>query len=75
MGYAHHPETLRWKGKLMALYLRHEKLAAEMERRGYKHNSPLDRRKATGNAVQREYVDSVSDQKRLLRGKACQCEV
>jgi hypothetical protein len=23
-GYSHHPETLRWKGKLLALYNRHE---------------------------------------------------
>ena len=32
-GYAHHPETLRWKGKLLALYSRHETVAAEMTRR------------------------------------------
>ncbi|MCM3906301.1 MAG: pyrimidine dimer DNA glycosylase/endonuclease V, partial [Pyrinomonadaceae bacterium] len=25
-GYAHHPETLRWKGKLKELYGRHEAL-------------------------------------------------
>ena len=25
-GYAHHPETVRWKGKQKALYLRHEQL-------------------------------------------------
>jgi hypothetical protein len=33
--YAHHPETLRWKGKKKALYFRHEHLVKEMVRRGY----------------------------------------
>jgi hypothetical protein len=27
-GYSHHPETLRWKGKLLALYNRHEAVVA-----------------------------------------------
>src|SRR5450756_2984977 len=34
-GFANHPETLRWKGKLKALYSRHERLADEMALRGY----------------------------------------
>ncbi len=29
-GYSHHPETLRWKGKRLALYNRHETIVAEM---------------------------------------------
>ena len=33
-GYAKHPETLRWKGKLKALYCRHEALVIEMTARG-----------------------------------------
>jgi len=41
-GYARHPETLRWVGRERALYLRHEALAAEIERRGYNHRSPID---------------------------------
>jgi hypothetical protein len=56
-GYARHPETRRWRGKLAALSLRHEALAEEMRRRGYRHASPLDERYATGSAVQRDYVD------------------
>ncbi|WP_216364553.1 pyrimidine dimer DNA glycosylase/endonuclease V [Moorella sp. E308F] len=40
-GYSRHPETLRWRGKLKALYLRHEKLAKEMKSRSYSHCSPL----------------------------------
>ncbi|HKR54732.1 MAG TPA: pyrimidine dimer DNA glycosylase/endonuclease V [Gemmatimonadales bacterium] len=74
-GYAHHPETLRWRGKLRALRARHERLVDEMGRRGYSHFSPLDVRLATGSARQRAYVDSPADQVRLLRKKACPCEV
>jgi hypothetical protein len=33
-GYAHHPETLRWREFLHALALRHDILVAEMELRG-----------------------------------------
>lgn len=43
-GWAHHPETKRWRGRLGALYLRHEEQVAEMEKRGYRgHRSPLER--------------------------------
>lgn len=72
-GYSRHPETLRWKGKLNALYKRHERQVAEMERRGYRHSSPLDRRLATGGSVQRSYVDAPSAQRRILRDKGCPC--
>jgi len=34
-GYSKHPETLRWKGKQKALYLRHQALVAEMQKRKY----------------------------------------
>jgi hypothetical protein len=74
-GYAHHPETKRWRGKLAALYVRHEALVAEMERRSYRHASPLDPQLATGVAVQTEYVDSLQEQERILRGKGCPCAV
>lgn len=47
-GYARHPETLRWKGRLKALYGRHEALVVEMSTRGYRHRSPLAKREATG---------------------------
>ena len=36
-GYPMHPETIRWKGKLKTMYLRHEELVKEMNCRGYKH--------------------------------------
>jgi hypothetical protein len=74
-GYRRHPETLRWEGKLAALYRRHEALVAEMARRGYRHASPLDHALATGAAVQDVYVDSPARQRELLREKGCECAV
>lgn len=40
-GYARHPETLRWRGRIPALRLRHALTAAEMALRGMRHESPL----------------------------------
>lgn len=74
-GYSRHPETLRWRGKLKALYRRHDRQVDEMTRRGYRHHSPLDRRLASGDARQRAFVDPVSRQKLLLKGKRCACRV
>lgn len=72
-GYANHPETRRWMGRLKALYLRHNALVTEMTRRGYQHHSPLLKALATGDGVQCEYVDSLKEQIRILRGKECGC--
>jgi hypothetical protein len=74
-GYSRHPETLRWVGKLRALYLRHDRLVREMEGRGYTHRSPLDERFATGAAVQRVYVDSPARQRAILASKPCPCPI
>jgi hypothetical protein len=74
-GYSQHPETLRWKGKLKALYGRHEALVVEMSSRGYQHRSPLSKRQATGSAKQTLYVDSPRRQIVILRNKHCQCDV
>lgn len=74
-GYARHPETMRWRGKLAALYGRHEQLVVEMQRRGYRHGSPLDPRWASGIAVQRDYVDPPAAQLVRLRDKGCGCAV
>jgi hypothetical protein len=74
-GYANHPETRRWRGKLAALFNRHEALVAEMDRRGYRHASLLDPRLATGDAEQHDFVDSPEEQLRLLRAKGCGCRV
>ncbi len=74
-GYSRHPETLRWRGRLKALYLRHAKLVSEMESRGYHHKSPLDRKRATGSSVQDQFIDSPSRQLELLAAKNCDCRV
>lgn len=74
-GYAHHPEVLRWKGKLKALYQKHEEIVAEMLERGYRHSSPLDPSLATGAERQHDFVDSYQEQIRILRAKGCDCDV
>ena len=75
LGYSRHPETLRWKNKLKALYLRHNAVVEEMTARGYQHNSPLPAESATGDEKQEEYVDSYEEQISILRNKACGCMV
>jgi hypothetical protein len=72
-GYSRHPETLRWKGKLRALFLRHDAQVTEMKRRQYQHHSPLDYRLATGRAVQNAWIDSPRRQRALLKAKGCDC--
>jgi len=74
-GYARHPETLRWRGKLNALYRRHRALVTEMNLRGYRHHSPLAKRMASGSARQHAYVDSPRAQLKVLRAKGCSCLV
>jgi hypothetical protein len=74
-GYSKHPETLRWVGRLNALYARHEALVKEMGRRGYEHHSPLDKRLATGKATQDQFINSIAAQKKLLKAKPCDCPV
>lgn len=72
-GYTSHPETKRWVGKLAALYERHDEQVREMERRNYKHNSPLDQNLATGKHIQNEFVNTIEEQKIILRNKPCPC--
>lgn len=72
-GYRQHPETKRWVGKLHALYLRHQELVIEMKKRGYKHQSPLDKKYAKGKKSQDYYVDAPRRQVILLRDKKCDC--
>jgi hypothetical protein len=70
-GYSRHQEVMRWRGRFAALYAVHESMAAEMERRGYVHESPLDKKLASGGRFQRILLDSASAQKRNLRRKGC----
>jgi Pyrimidine dimer DNA glycosylase len=74
-GYARHPETLRWRGRLAALYARHEAQVTEFERRGFRHQSPLDRVLATGETKQTEFVDPLDVQLDRLAQLGCGCIV
>jgi len=74
-GYSKHPETLRWVGKLKALYNRHELLVKEMKKRGYAHNSTLDKKLATGEEEQDEFIDNPDEQIKILREKGCDCKL
>lgn len=72
-GYARHPETRRWEGKLAALHARHEQLVAEIERRGWRHRSPLPAELASGRSVQDVFIDAPDAQLEILRRKGCDC--
>ena len=74
-GYSKHPETLRWKGKLKALYNRHEKIVREMEKRGYLHKTPLDSKLATDACKQDNFVNTHQEQIEILRKKCKDCKV
>jgi hypothetical protein len=63
----------RWRGKLKVLYLRHKKLVKEMQRRGYKHQSPLDKRLARGNSRQNILIKNIAKQKEILKRRNCKC--
>ncbi len=72
-GYANHPETRRWRGRLAALYARHESQVEEMGQRGFSHRSPLDPNLATGDSSQPELLDPLSVQRDRLRRRGCGC--
>lgn len=72
-GYANHPETKRWVNKLAALYKRHEEEVIEMEARNFHHHSPLNNLHAVGNDIQRDFLNSLKQQKKILRDKICPC--
>ena len=72
-GYKSHPEVLRWRDKLKALYNRHELIVREMGRRGYNHKSLLNNELAKGKTKQDYYLDTIKKQKEILRKKNCLC--
>jgi len=74
-GYSRHPETLRWKGKLRALFLRHKALVKEMDKRHYAHRSPLSPRLATERNKQDVLLASSHQQIHILRLKKCNYDV
>lgn len=55
------------------MYARHDRVVEEMRQRGFSHESPLDESKATGTSEQRDGVDTIAEQKRLLSAKDCGC--
>lgn len=71
-GYSKHPETLRWKGKLAALFARHACQVKEMQNRKFNHLSPLFLPKI--DCVDQEVlVDSLERQVKILNNKPCKC--
>ena len=72
-GYSRHPETLRWAGRQKALYLRHEAIIKEFARRRYEHRTPLDEKFATGSDRQKTFVNTIKEQKAILKQKPCDC--
>lgn len=72
-GYSRHPETLRWVGKQKALYLRHEVLVSEFAGRGYRHRTPLCQKLATGSSCQTTFINTIKEQKAILKQKPCGC--
>lgn len=75
-GYSCHPEVMRWRGCLHALFLRHEEQVREMEARGYSHRSPLDASdipEGSTGVTQRRYLISRAEQLERLRAIGCGC--
>jgi hypothetical protein len=44
-----------------------------MERRGYRHHSPIDAALATGSDIQDVFVDLPHTQRAILKAKGCAC--
>lgn len=74
-GYSNHPETKRWVGKLKALYIRHERLVIEMDKRKYVHKSLLNKSLANDSDEQNIYVDSIKEQIINIKNKKCFCKM
>ncbi len=74
-GYSKHPETLRWVGKANALYKRHKDLVREFDKRGYNHCTSLDKNMAKGSGDQDVFIDTIKEQKLILKNKPCACFV
>ena len=69
-GYSSHPETLRWKGNLDKLVVKHELTVREMALRGYRHASPCGKEEGWVNGtLTLEYVDHPAEQFGILGEK------
>ena len=63
----------RWVGKLKALYQRHEALVVEFKKRKYNHLSPLDKKLAKGAGGQKVFINTIKEQREILKKKPCSC--
>src|SRR4030042_1630722 len=54
--YQNHPQTLRFKDRIEQLYFRHEQQVQEMQKRGYKHNTPLPKSNQPYTCTKEEYA-------------------
>ena len=71
-GYARHPETLRWRGRLAALYARQRPRSSRWAAR-IPHASALDGVHATGETTQSEFVDPREVRLERLAQLGCGC--
>jgi len=72
VGYAHHPETQRWRQHLLALRARHQLLAEEIIARGWNHRSPLAELQGEEDSSG-ESPPPLDDQLKSLQAKNCAC--
>ncbi|MEI6296415.1 MAG: hypothetical protein WCO84_02080 [bacterium] len=56
-----------------ALYIRHELLVKEFSQRGYQHHTPLKKELAVGLDKQRKFINTIEEQKIILKQKECEC--
>jgi len=68
-GFSQHPETMRWAGRLRALYILHGEIADTLKH----HSSPLDSWWCYGLGTQDELWQSVEVQRELLFNRCVAC--
>ena len=77
--YKKHPEVLRWKDHLLALWYRHLEQELEMGKRGYQHDSNLSKINAPahiGIAPLPEPITPLADQIANIKAKGdCGCKL
>lgn len=66
--YRNHPQTLRFEGRIGELYFRHNEQVLEMQRRGYRHDSPMPQSNTPYRYTPEEYqIDHAELQKRQTK--------
>ena len=46
-----------------------------MKKREFNHKSPLNKKFATGNNIQKDMVDSIGEQIKIIKKKKCKCKI